>query len=299
MPLPYSSLTGVTFTASSGTSPNVTTYGPQTIPLENLSLGANSFQIIHPWIVTALGSGTIVNPVNHSLFFEHAGGLSVVEIAGRPYPLPPHPFIVLDANGVTLKYTGAAPTSTVPLFLYENPRNTGYEWFAVVNQSMKANITNYANGYGSSTFTAPGQSSAVPFNNIVTTKMTDMSNMFNGALAFNQNIGSWDTSSVTTMSYMFYYADAFNNNGSATIGSWNTSSVEYMNGMFYGASEFNQNIGSWITSKVTDMSDMFNSALVFNQNISNWNVSSLTSYPMPGFSQSSGLTPALIPNFIQ
>ena len=58
--------------------------------------------------------------------------------------------------------------------------------------------------------------------------------MFNGAAAFNQDLSTWVTSSVTDM-----------------------------NSMFQGAIRFNQHghVGTvWDTSKVTDMSNMFNSA---------------------------------------
>jgi surface protein len=100
-----------------------------------------------------------------------------------------------------------------------------------------------------------------------------MQNLFQGATLFNQNISSWDTSSVIFMSGMFGGgATSFNQ----PIGTWNTSSVTSMGGMFNGAISFNQNIGSWNTSSVLSMFNMFNGATSFNQNLGTWDVSNVT-----------------------
>jgi surface protein len=101
----------------------------------------------------------------------------------------------------------------------------------------------------------------------------DMSAMFNGATAFNQDINNWNVSTVTNMSYMFNAANAFNQD----ISNWNVSNVNDMGSMFRSATAFNQNIGNWNVSNVTSMSAMFNGASTFDQDIKNWNVSNVTS----------------------
>ena len=184
--------------------------------------------------------------------------------------------IVTGVNGITIQYVGDpdfVPASS-PLFVQSNPRGTGLEWFAVVKDGMRQAITNYARGLpgSSSQFTPPQETLPVPFNNIVTTRMTDMSSIFQTANNFNENINAWDTSNVTDMGLMFVNANVFNQ----PIGTWNTSNVTNMSFMFVNAKEFNQPIGTWNTSNVTTMRLMFQAASAFNQPIGSWNTSLVT-----------------------
>jgi len=104
------------------------------------------------------------------------------------------------------------------------------------------------------------------------TNFSGMAGMFRSASSFNQDISSWNVSSVTNMSNMFRSASLFNQD----ISGWNVGSITNMSLMFYNADAFNQDIGNWNVSNVTDMSYMFLGSIAFNQDIGNWNVSSVT-----------------------
>ena len=126
--------------------------------------------------------------------------------------------------------------------------------------------------------------------------VTDMNSMFNQAALFKKPINTnivvqsdgttykaWDVSNVKDMSLMFYEAKF-----DQDIGSWNVSSVTNMHGMFTGAELFNKPINTnivvqsdgttykaWDVSNVKDMSYMFRNAKKFNQPLDLWNVSSV------------------------
>ncbi len=108
------------------------------------------------------------------------------------------------------------------------------------------------------------------------TGVTNLSGMFQGAAAFNQDISGWDVSNVTNMRGMFENASAFNNGGQPLTWGAQTSNVTNMNRMFGSNFIFNQDISGWDVSSVTDMGGMFQDAFLFNQDISGWDVSSVT-----------------------
>jgi len=114
-----------------------------------------------------------------------------------------------------------------------------------------------------------------------TSNVTNMQQLFQMQLNFNQDIGSWDVSRVTNFVSMFLMVppitSIFNNNGSPSINNWNTSSAVNMSFMFESATNFNQPINSWNMSSVSNVNRMFRGAGAFNQPLGNWNVSNITS----------------------
>jgi surface protein len=108
--------------------------------------------------------------------------------------------------------------------------------------------------------------------------VTNMSEMFDnyfggGNFLFNQDLSYWDTSNVTSMHTMFRDCYIFNSN----LENWDVGNVWNMWSMFEFSKSFNQDISSWDVSNVTSMSGMFLGADEFNQDIGNWNVGNVTS----------------------
>ena len=254
-PVPFSSsFRSLTLNVTTGTSPNQVT---RTQAITSVFQGNNSVPITDANILNAFNSQAAGTSFTSSIVAEYGSDSNgnALKTVSTPsvasfIPRPPPPPISRASNNVTIQYAGAAGDvpNNMPRFIEANPHGTGDEWFAVVNDSSKTQITSYAKNEqsGISYFTTSGQ--LVPFNNIVTTLMTDMSTMFINTTTFNSNIGSWDTSRVENMMGMFGQASAFNNGGDSSIGLWNTTNVRYMNSVFYEATIFNQDIHSWDAS---------------------------------------------------
>ena len=107
-----------------------------------------------------------------------------------------------------------------------------------------------------------------------TSSVTNMEGMFLYCTSYEgRGIGAWDTSSVTAMQQTFCRCDTFEEDLSA----WNTSSVTSMRAAFGGCVSFRgEGIGAWDTSSVTSMRETFCFCHAFEEDLSAWDVSAVT-----------------------
>ncbi len=167
--------------------------------------------------------------------------------------------IMVTASTSPGTYTVSGADGGIELF---DPEEFSVTLSPPTNAELKTAVTNGISNWGQT----------ADLNYILTTAITDMSEVFKDKTAFNGNISGWTVSAVTDMSEMFNNADAFNRD----LNNWNVSAVTDMSEMFRDTNSFNGNISSWTVSAVTNMSEMFNNADAFNRDLNNWNVSAVT-----------------------
>lgn len=160
--------------------------------------------------------------------------------------------LYLDTNGVTIK---------------------AYEWAEVGDTGVIENVE-YVIVDESQLFEIVSNNEN--FENICTSKVTNLSGLFFAYQSSNYRIKSWDVSNVEDMSDMFYDSNYFDD-----VSYWDTSSVLNMERIFARIRN-NWNISNWNVSNVTNMSGAFygiiNTYLAFSFNgidLSSWDVSSV------------------------
>ena len=67
------------------------------------------------------------------------------------------------------------------------------------------------------------------FNDIDTSKITNMAYLFYYKDKFNGDISNWDVSNVINMNYMFFECESFNQ----PLNNWDVSNVKYNHNIFY------------------------------------------------------------------
>jgi len=124
--------------------------------------------------------------------------------------------LYLAENSITIKANSAAKPGDTLVF-------EGVEYLVVNDQMLRDIITD----------------DREDISKLVTTYVTDLSNLFENKQTITPNIAAWDTSHVTDMSYLFAGSSVYN----GVLSYWDTAKVTNMSYAFANALEYNQDLG--------------------------------------------------------
>jgi hypothetical protein len=115
-----------------------------------------------------------------------------------------------------------------------------------------------------------------PFNQDITSwdvsSVDNFSFMFKGCTAFNKAL-AWDTGAGDTFEEMFYGCTALN---SLLLG-WNVGGALTLKNMFAGCTLLNQSFASWITgATTTSYFGTFQNCTALNEDFSSWQIGGIT-----------------------
>jgi surface protein len=108
-----------------------------------------------------------------------------------------------------------------------------------------------------------------------------LARLFKSCPAFNQEIGTWDTSQVLTISETFRFCTSFTNGadaavnpitGRAGINGWDVSRVQQFSSAFGQCVAFDRPLTDWDTSGGVNFSFMFLNCTLFNQPLGAWDM---------------------------
>lgn len=107
-----------------------------------------------------------------------------------------------------------------------------------------------------------------------TSNVNDMSGMFLECKNLNFDVSKWNTGNVNNMSFMF--SDVKNYN--PDVSKWNTSNVKEMSYMFYDTNSADPKVDNWNTEKLESAIGMFNKSKLAKPNVSNWNTENIKDF---------------------
>ena len=138
-----------------------------------------------------------------------------------------------------------------------------YDYFPETKKELIKNIVEVFN------------SGKTNLNCIDTSKITDMSNLFDSSnynkSLDNIDISKWNVSNVKYMQFMFDGYENFN----CDLSNWDVSKVENMKGIFSWCIKFNCDLSKWDVNNVTNMDFMFDNCNKFDCDLSKWDVSNV------------------------
>ena len=143
--------------------------------------------------------------------------------------------------------------------------------------SQRSNKKIIFNPYSKTMFANKFYLSSITFNNIDTSKVTNMASMFDSCRNLTTlDLSNFDTSNVTYMYYMFFKCSKLT---LLDLSNFDTSNVTDMGNMFDSCSSLTTlDVSSFDTSKVMDMSSMFDSCSKLSTlDLSNFDTSKVTS----------------------
>ena len=122
--------------------------------------------------------------------------------------------------------------------------SSGYKYYPKTKEELISNIKGlFYNG-------------ETDLNSIDTSKITDMSNLFDSYInktpdiKFNFDVSKWDVSNVTNMESMFFNCKKFD----CDLSNWDVSKVENMHSMFINCISFEgKGLDKWNVGNVVDM----------------------------------------------
>ena len=253
---------------------NPRAWDPATSGAGTVDIGATESQIapapfITTWNTSNTGPGTtsateILIPLEPSTVYDFTvdwgDGSGTESFSGLGGSLnPTHDYTSTGGAGIyTISITGTFPR------IYFNGGGDAIklisvdQWGAIVWGPFLDNAFNGCTNLNLVASTANGQDDPD------LSAVLDAGRMFFNCSSFNNDISSWNVSSIQLFTGMFEGATLFN----SPLNAWTVDSGQNMSGMFANTA-FNQPLNSWGVESVQDMSNMFFNA-PFNQDITGW-----------------------------